>query len=55
MQFCVHVVAVQEGVVHIEADNEDQVRQEVELLFQQHNISWNNEEIAEITTEKVYE
>ena len=54
MQFCVHVTAVQEGFVHVEADSEDQVRQEVELLFQQHNISWHNEEITEIATEEVY-
>ena len=54
MQFYVHVVAVQEGFVHVEADSEDQVRQEVELLFQQHNISWHSEEITNMTTEGVY-
>lgn len=54
MNFCVYVTALQEGFVHIEADSKDDVRQKVELLFQQHNISWHNEEITDISTEEVY-
>lgn len=54
MQFCVYITALQYGCVHVEADSEDEARQEVERLFKQHSISWHDEEITDISPEEVY-
>ena len=48
MQFCVYVTAFYGGIVHIEAENEQDAKAEAEHLFQQHYISWDEEEITDV-------
>ncbi len=37
----------------VEAESEDEAKQEIEKLFKQHRISWHDEEISDISTEEV--
>ena len=53
MQYRVHITALQCGYETIEAENEDEAKQEIEKLFKQHRISWHDEEITDISTEEV--
>ena len=54
MQYCVHITALQYGCVHVEAENEDEYKKEAEKQFNQHQISWHDEEITDISSEEVY-
>ena len=53
MQFCIYITARQYGCVHIEAENEHEAKQEAEMLFSQHRVSW-QEEITDLYTEEIY-
>lgn len=53
MQYCVYVTALQYGCVHVEAESEREAKQEAEVLFSQHRISWHDEEITDICIEEV--
>lgn len=55
MQFCVYVTALQYGCVHVEAESEDEAKNEVEKLFDQHRISWHDGEITDLSPEEVYQ
>lgn len=55
MQFSVYVNAKQHAYVHVEAEDTDAAKQEVERLFIQHRISWHDEEITDMSPEQVYE
>ena len=54
MQFCIYITARQYGCVHIEAENEREAKQEAEMLFSQHRVSWQEEEITDLYTEEIY-
>lgn len=54
MQFCVYISALQYGCVHVEAEDEEVAKREAEKLFNQHQISWQDEEITDFYTEEVY-
>ena len=53
MQYHVYITALQYGCETVEAESEDEARQEIEKLFNQHRISWHEEEITDITLEEV--
>lgn len=53
MQFCVYVTALQYGCAHVEAESEDDAKKEAERLYQQHRISWHDDEITDLLTEEV--
>lgn len=53
MQYCVYITALQYGCVHVETGNEDEAKKEAEKLFNRHQISWHDEEITDISSEKV--
>lgn len=55
MQYRVYITALQYGSEIVEDESEDEARQEVETLFNQHHISWHDGEITDMTFEKVYE
>lgn len=55
MQFSVYVTAKQYAYVHVEAEDADAAKQEIEKLFNQHRISWHDEEITDMIFEKVHE
>ena len=54
MQYRVYITALQYGCEIVEAESEDEAKQEVEKLFKQHRISWHDEEITDISPEEVY-
>lgn len=53
MQYRVYITALQYGSEIIEAESEDEAKQEIETLFRQHRISWHDEEITDISPEEV--
>lgn len=53
MQYRVYITAQQYGCEAVEAENEDEARQEIEKLFKQHRISWHEEEITDTSLEEV--
>ena len=53
MQYRVYVTALQYGCEAVEAESEDEAKQEVEKLFRQHRISWHEEELTDLTVEEV--
>jgi len=54
MQYRVYITALRYGCETVEAQSEDEARQEIEKLFKQHRISWHDEEITDISPEEVY-
>ena len=52
MQFSVYITARQYGSEIVEAESEDEAKQEIEKLFKQHRISWHEEEITDISLEE---
>ena len=52
MQYRVYITALQYGCETVEAESEDEAKQEIEKLFQQHRISWHEEELTDITLEE---
>lgn len=54
MQFCVYITALQYGSVHVEAENDEEAKQEAEKLYKQHQIDWYDDEITDLSPEKVY-
>lgn len=55
MRYSVYIRALKCGCEIVEAENEDEARQEAETLFSQHRISWHEEEIINMTIETVCE
>ena len=53
MQYRVYITALQYGSEIVEAESEDETKQEIEKLFKQHRLSWHDEEITDISTEEV--
>ena len=53
MQYRVYITALQYGSEIVEAESEDEAKQEIEKLFKQHRISWYDEEITDISQEEV--
>ena len=53
MQYRVYITALQYGCETIEAESEDEAKQEIEKLFNQGRISWHDGEITDISTEEV--
>ena len=53
MQYRVYITALQYGCEIVEAESEDEARQEAEKLFKQHRIFWHDEEITDISPEEV--
>ncbi len=53
MQYRVYIKAWQYGSEIVEAESEDEAKQEIEKLFKQHRISWHDEEITDISLEEV--
>ena len=53
MQYRVYITALQYGSEIVEAESEDEAKQEIEKLFKQHRIAWHDEEITDISTEEV--
>ena len=54
MQYRVYITSQESGCETIEAESEDEARQEAEKLFHQRRISWQDEEITDISIEEVY-
>ena len=53
MQYRVYITALQYGSEIVEAESEDEAKQEIEKLFNQSRISWHDREITDISTEEV--
>ena len=53
MQYRVYITALQYGSETVEAESEDEAKREIEKLFNQHRISWHDEEITDISLEGV--
>ena len=53
MQYRVYITALQYGSEIVEAESEEEARQEIEKLFKQHRISWHDIEITDISPEEV--
>ena len=53
MQYRVYITALQYGSEIVEAESEDEAKQEIEKLFKQHRISWHEEEITDTSFEEV--
>lgn len=53
MQYRVYITAPQYGSEIVEAESEDEAKQEIEKLFKQHRISWHDEEITDISLEEI--
>ena len=53
MQYRIYITALQYGCETVEAESEEEAKQEVEKLFQQHRISWHDEELTDLTVEEV--
>ena len=53
MQYRIYITALQYGCETVEAENEEEAKQEVEKLFQQHRISWHDEELTDLTLDEV--
>ena len=53
MQFCVYITALQYGCVHVEAGSEDEAKKEAENLYNQHRVSWHDDEIIDLSVEEV--
>ncbi len=53
MLYRVYITALQYGCETVEAESEDEAKQEIEELFKQHRISWYDEEITDISPEVV--
>lgn len=53
MQYRVYITALQYGSEIVEAESEDEAKQEIEKLFKQHRISWYDEEITDISLEEI--
>ena len=54
MQYRVHITALQYGCETVEAESEDDAKQEAEKLFKLDRISWHDQEITDISAEEVY-
>lgn len=54
MQYRVYITALRYGCETIEAESEDEARQEMEKLFKQNRISWHDEEITDISLEELH-
>lgn len=54
MQYCVYITALQYGCVHVEAESEDEAKAEVKKLYNQHQISWHDDEITDMSLEEVW-
>lgn len=53
MQYQVYITACQYGCETVEAESEDEAKQEIEKLFKQNRISWHDKEITDISLEVV--
>lgn len=53
MQYHVYITTLQYGSEIVEAESEDEAKQEIEKLFKQHRISWHDEEITDISMEEI--
>ena len=53
MQYRVYMTALQYGSEIVEAESEDEAKQEIEKLFKQNRISWHDEEITDISLEEI--
>lgn len=53
MQYRVYITALQYGSEIVEAESEEEARQEREKLFKQYRISWHDIEITDISPEEV--
>ena len=54
MQYCVYITVLKYGSEIVEAESEDEAKQEIEKLFKQSRISWHDEEITDISPEEIH-
>ena len=53
MTYCVYITALQYGCEHVDAENEEDAKKEVEKLYDQNRISWHDGEITDVSVEDV--